>query len=325
MYASILDDLAHEYVHNSSLRGLLADVTPHPIHDALPLRFLGAIHRLVLTGAAPRLAEHYPSAGGTPSSGLFRELMRTVDSFSAEIRQALFEQVQTNEVARSVVPLVLLHWLNDIGISECDYFEIGASAGLNMLCDHYCARAGSRVFGQVGSSVDLGDNWATTEIPVGSTSCVIHSRRGVDIAPRDVTNSRDMVALESFLWPDQIARIERFRSAVALARVVRPQIDAESAESWVGHIAASHSERASIFFHSIVWQYLGSDVQHQLRDTLERMGRTQTHRAPLVWARMEPAGPVADLQVTVWKDSVRTDHRLATVGYHGQNFTWLEA
>lgn len=323
MYASLLDDIAREYVDNPSLRALLGGVTSQPIHDALPLRFLGTIHRLVLEGAAPHLAQHYPSAGGRPSAGLFVDLMKTVDLFSPEIRQGLFEQVQTNEVARSVVPLVLLHWLNDIGISECDYFEIGASAGLNMICDRYCARAGSHVFGQIGSSVDLGDNWATSDIAVGTTPCVIRSRRGVDIAPRDVTDTHDMIVLESFLWPDQIARIERFRTSVALARVTPPEIDSESADVWVERITSHHRERASVFFHSIVWQYLGTDVQRRLRNTFDHVGRTQTESAPLVWARMEPAGGVADLQVTVWKEAVRSEYRLATVGYHGQNFTWL--
>src|SRR5437763_1647753 len=35
-----------------------------PIGSVLALRFVAAVHRLVLRGAVPALAQHYPSAGG---------------------------------------------------------------------------------------------------------------------------------------------------------------------------------------------------------------------------------------------------------------------
>jgi hypothetical protein len=40
---------------------------------------------------------------------------------------------------------------------------------------------------------------------------------------------------------------------------------------------------------------------------------------------MEPAGPVADVQVDVWDGSSLEPihYRLAEVGYHGQNMNWL--
>jgi len=44
-----------------------------------------------------------------------------------------------------------------------------------------------------------------------------------------------------------------------------------------------------------------------------------------VWARMEPAGPVADIQVDVFNGSSSEPrhYRLAEIGYHGQNMNWL--
>src|SRR5262245_58271780 len=45
---------------------VLAEVPPgvEPLADALALRFLGAVHRLVLAGDAPALARWYATAGG---------------------------------------------------------------------------------------------------------------------------------------------------------------------------------------------------------------------------------------------------------------------
>ena len=45
------------------LRGHEAD----PPQTMLALRLMGAVHRLVLTGAAPPLAAQFPSVGGEPS------------------------------------------------------------------------------------------------------------------------------------------------------------------------------------------------------------------------------------------------------------------
>ena len=57
-------------VDDAEQQGICAEVlaqTPEgvdPVLDALPLRFLGGVHRLVLDGRAPDLARFYPSAGG---------------------------------------------------------------------------------------------------------------------------------------------------------------------------------------------------------------------------------------------------------------------
>ena len=45
---------------------LLKDWQGNPILQGLAMRFLGAVHHLVLSGEAPDLARYYPSAGGKP-------------------------------------------------------------------------------------------------------------------------------------------------------------------------------------------------------------------------------------------------------------------
>ena len=321
LYAGLLRDLAAEYLSRRSLRQLLSGITDRPVHDALPLRLLGAIHRLTLTGQAPLLANHYPSTGGQPTSSLLDDFLRTIDDNQDHVRQCLYLNVQTNEVGRSVVPLVLLHWLCDQGISECDYYELGASAGLNMLCDRYCARSGDAVFGEPRSPVQFTGSWCTATPAVGSRVVRIVNRRGVDTFPRDVHSDDDMIALESFIWPDQTERLLRFRNAVQLARTNPPAVDTGSADTWLAEHLQSRA-RATVVFHSIVWQYLGATVQDSLRDTLNDVGANATEDHPLIWARMEPAGSVADVRATIWSNGSRREHVLATVGYHGQNLTW---
>src|ERR1051326_3265278 len=69
IYATLLqraaDDVYAGGVCSSILRGHHDD----PPDSALALRFLGAVHRLVLQGIAPQLAGCYPSAGGDSGCG----------------------------------------------------------------------------------------------------------------------------------------------------------------------------------------------------------------------------------------------------------------
>lgn len=70
-----------------------------PMPDALPLRLLGAVHRIVLDGRAPRLAAHFPSAGGSAQRPAAWDALReTLEANFDEVRRRLDDPVQTNEV-----------------------------------------------------------------------------------------------------------------------------------------------------------------------------------------------------------------------------------
>ncbi|MEY3691198.1 MAG: hypothetical protein RJB57_853, partial [Actinomycetota bacterium] len=72
------------------------------------------------------------------------------------------------------------------------------------------------------------------------------------------------------------------------------------------------------------WQYLGPTVQNSVRDTLADEGSQRAEDAPLVWARMEPAGAVADVRAAVWREGRREDYLLAEVGFHGHGLSWCD-
>jgi hypothetical protein len=68
---------------------------------------------------------------------------------------------------------------------------------------------------------------------------------------------------------------------------------------------------------------LSPEVRTRVRDTIERAGQVASAAAPVVWARMEPAGAVADVRVDVMSRGVHEEHVLAEVGYHGRGLRWL--
>lgn len=325
MYTKLFQDLADDYADNGRTFAILAGRSARPIHDAIPLRLAAALHRIVLSGRDERLARHYPSVGGKPGADFTADFIAYMRDHLDEIDVALTQQVQTNEVGRSIVQLTVSHWLTSIGITDFDYLEIGASAGLNMNFDKYYACSGQLRMGDTSSSVRfMGDCF--THIPdVPRVGARVHRKRGVDISPLDVTETDDEVRLLSFLWPDQKARVERTRAAIAIAKQHPPMVDTASADEWVQSQLSRPQDRATVVFHSIVWQYLGAGTQNRLREALHDAGQRATPHTPLLWVRMEPAGPVADVQVDMWDgtSSEPRHWRLAEVGYHGHGLRWL--
>lgn len=325
MYTRLFRDLADDYADNGRTYALLAGRSARPIHDAIPLRLAAALHRIVLSGRDERLARHYPSVGGKPGQDFTADFIAYMRDHIDEIDVALTQQVQTNEVGRSIVQLTLSHWLITCGITDFDYLEVGASAGLNMNFDKYYACSGQLRMGTPSSPVRFMGGCFTHTPDLPKVGARVHRKRGVDISPLDVTQHDDETRLLSFLWPDQKSRLERTRAAIDIAKKNPPLVDSASADEWLQAQLTRPHERATMVFHSIVWQYLGTGTQSRLRDALHAAGSNATSSAPLLWARMEPSGAVADVRVDMWNGTSNEPQqlRLAEVGYHGQNFNWL--
>ena len=64
----------------------------------------------------------------------------------------------------------------------------------------------------------IDDAWQGALPPEGAVRIV--ERQGYDIAPVDVTGIDGEMTVLSYVWPDQSARLERLRGAIAVARNV---------------------------------------------------------------------------------------------------------
>src|SRR5262249_57086640 len=63
-YEMLIGHLIADVEADGPTWGILEGYSGEPFEAAVGLRFLGAVHRLVLEGRVPALARHYPSAGG---------------------------------------------------------------------------------------------------------------------------------------------------------------------------------------------------------------------------------------------------------------------
>jgi hypothetical protein len=323
LYAGVLAELADDFERGGVTHRLLAHRTERPVHDAVPLRLLGALHRIVLRGDLPALAARYPSAGGDGAPVPAADLLGALERYETELATELSTSVQTNEVGRCAVLAVGFTHLARVWQVPLHLLEIGASAGLNLNWDRYWYDTGSSTFGVLSSAVRFDTTsepavWAEPANPPDLTGPVaVRTRAGCDAAPLDVTDAGDRARLLSFVWPDQVARFARLRAALQIAERHPPRVDRADAGEWLQErLADAPVDGGTVVYHSIVWQYLGDTTRRRLRDALRNAGEAATARAPLAWLRMEPAGNVADLRVTTWPGG--EERVLAHAGYHGQ-------
>jgi hypothetical protein len=274
---------------------------------------MGAVHRLVLSGEAPALAEHYPSAGGEPRNA-WPAFLDVVRDRRDELRELVESPVQTNETGRCAALLG-----GFLEIARCTrlplrLLEVGASAGLNLRFDHYRYELGARRWGPPHSPVTIRAR-SSGEPPLDAPLRVA-SRAGCDRRPLDPLSDAGRLTLASYIWPDQIERHERLRAAVAVATEVEARVERAGAADWIeARLAEPAPDVATVVFHSVVMQYLPDAERGRFERALATAAGTVARLS------MEAAGDLTELRLTVWPGG--EERLLARAGYHGDPVEWL--
>lgn len=324
LYADLLAGVAADVAAGGACAAVLAPHAGDPFASALPLRFLGSVHRLVLEGRAPALAAHYPSAGGSPGPGLVDDFLATVAENRAAVEARLADGVQTNEVGRSAVLAPAFAAIARRSGLPLRLLECGASGGLNLRWDHYWYDTGETTLGDPASPVRFVGAWraaADGGLPDLRGPIEVVERSGCDRNPVDVGSDEGRRTLRAYLWPDQVERAARLEGAFAVAARVPVAVVTDDLGAWAEErLAAPVPGTATVVVHSIVWQYVARESRDRLRAALRRAGEHATPGAPVAWLRFEPAGEVGDLRLTWWPGGDETV--LATAEYHGVPTYW---
>lgn len=289
------------------------------------LRFAGALHRLVLERRAPALALHYPSVGGTaPVDRVWPVARETVAEHLAELAEGVRRPVQTNEVGRSAA---LYGGLLTVAASTglpVRLLELGASGGLNLRVEHVAYETAAGVLGDPASPVRLHDPWRGT--PPAPVRLEVVERKGCDPSPLDPTSTEDRLTLTSYVWADQVERLERLRGALQVAARVPATVTREPASAFLERELADPAPGVvTVVWHSVVRQYLAPDERARVDTLLEQAGARATGGAPLARLSLEPEkvgeGEYAfRVELASWPDGER--RVLADCLGHGPPVTW---
>jgi hypothetical protein len=319
LYAELLERAADDAGAGGPVFALVEPFdAPNLRANALALRLMAAVHRLVLAGGAERLAAHYPTAGGRAGiPGAWDAFRELVAERRERLQPLVAQPCQTNEVGRCA-PLAF----GFLELAACHelplrLLEVGSSAGLNLRLDRFRYGGGGGAFGPLDSPVDLSDLWLEAPPHVPSR-LEVEERLGCDLQPIDVATAEGRLQLESSLWADQVARLARLRGAFELAARIPATVERVSVEDWLPRVLAEpRPGTTSVVFHSIVYEYFPEPVRLAFHRALEDAGSRASSDAPLAWLRFEamPATRGYGAALTTWPGGV--ERLVATAGAHG--------
>ncbi len=300
LYADLLTRAAEDAESGGPVTKVLSGHEGDPASSMLALRLMGALHRRLLEGAVPEMT--WPA------------IHRALETDAAAIRGLLESPVQTNEVGRCGALLPgFLAVAESTGL-PLRLLEVGASAGLNLRWDRYRYETAGFRWGDAEARVRI-EFELSERFPPACPVAVIE-REGCDRSPIDPLSEEGRLTLQSFVWPDQVGRMRRLRSALALAEEVPARVEEAPALAWIEERLAEPCEgAATVVFHSIVMQYLLEEEHRKFERYLREVGARTEGGAPLAWLRMEPAGEMAEVRLTLWPGG--EERLLARVGYHG--------
>ncbi|HEY7603508.1 MAG TPA: DUF2332 domain-containing protein [Gaiellaceae bacterium] len=318
-YGGLLDSVAADVERGGPCWRAVSGEMPR--RTALPLRFMGAVHRLVLAGEAPELARFYPSASADPVAGdPWPAFTAAVAAHEQELRTLVKQPNQTNEVRRSAAlacGFLLVARETELPLR---LLELGASAGLNLRWDRYAYRAAGESWGNPASPVVLDE--FTGSCPVLGVHAEVVERRGCDVIPIDAAAPESALTLRSLVWADQVDRLRLLEAALSVAADTPVELQRESASSWLPReTGALLDGAATVAFHSYVEQFFTRVEAARIGAAVASAGARATQAAPFAYMKLEPEGKRLLLRLRLWPGG---DERVvASCTHHGADVQWL--
>lgn len=258
---------------------------------------------------------------GAPAPGEYAGLREVLLDREEQVKQTIRTRAtQTNEVGRltSLTPV-----LGTIG-GPLALVEVGTSAGLCLFPDRYdydWAGAGT-LTGSGGPTLTAA---ATGPVPVPARHPDVAWRRGIDLAPLDVTDDDATAWLEVLVWPEQDERRQRLRAALDVARREPPHVvRGDLLDELPAQVVEAGRHGTPVVFHSAVIAYLDDADRERFHDLMTALVadgacRWISNEAPHVLPRV-----TGDLDPGPGRFVLALDGiAVAAAHGHGHSLEWL--
>lgn len=248
-------------------------------HLPPPNLMFGAVQCMLMDGEDGDLARHYPSivedpippAGAGPK---FRSFVLAHEEEIVEVGNTRY--TQTNECRRCValLPMVMV-----AGFPAFHLIDVGASAGLNLGLDRYGytyndkeRRPGRPML--EAESKGIGPAFADIEVL---------SRTGLDVNPLDPADPSARRWLDALIWPEQVERRARLRSAIEMvSKLDIEMISGNALETLTGALARLPAGEPAVVMSSFTLNQFDAAERDRL-ESIVSMARTDrpVHRVSM--------------------------------------------
>ncbi len=283
-YSPLYERICLGVAHDREVLDLVRE-TPPEAH--LPPALLAAVHDVLLAGFDHPLADVYAGRSDADPVPLFLEVCRT--RRNDLIALLATRRIQTNDCGRSAVIGPGLTWLSarlDLPLALVD---VGASAGLNLLCDRYRIDYGEHgATGPAGSPVEIECRVTGGDPPIARPLPPLVARVGIDRSPIDLADPDDARCLLACVWPDT-GRLERTAASIRLAQQGLPPMVAGDAIAALPEVLQRlPAGSAAVVLTSWMFSYLGVEDRRRFLELLE----VESTNRPVAWLSADIAGAV---------------------------------
>lgn len=302
--------------------------TGDPKNDALALRLAGALAALARSGSAPDLAAVYPPAR-PGADALAAALAASFEAHHAALIPALASAPQTNEPRRAGILLGGAFAIAARCPPALDWFEPGASAGVNLFFDRFSYDLGAAGrWGDAEAPVSIPCDWRGA--PPRPRAFEIAGRRACDIAPVPAGDPAARARLLSYIWADQTERAARVSAALALAARAGVEVERADAAEWIAERLADAPVpgRTRVVAHTIFAQYMPLETKSRFAAAIAAAGARATAAAPLAHLSLEAdEGPTsttrgAAITLRLWRGAGEERIDLGRGDFHGGWAEW---
>jgi len=268
-------------------RELLEMVRSAPPDAHLPPALLAAVHYVLLDGLEHPLNDVYAGRAGGDPGPLFLDVCRARKDDVMSLLST--RHIQTNDCGRSALIGPGLTWLSSYFAQPLALVDVGASAGINLLCDRFLIDYGSHgSTGPADSPVHIECEVLGGDPPIAAQLPKLVARVGIDRSPIDVTNAEDARWLLACVWPDT-GRLERAAASIRMAQEDPPVVVAGDAnEALPGVLDGLPVGAAAVVVTTWAFAYLTVEDRRRFVEALSLASR---HR-PVAWLSAESAGTV---------------------------------
>ncbi|MBM7553035.1 hypothetical protein JOC33_001933 [Thalassobacillus pellis] len=246
----------------------------------IPNLLFGAVHYLLLQGTDHQLKEYYPSLVDKPkkNSHLFEAFKDFCLENGKEIKSILKNKlVQTNEVRRCAYLYPVFCYIYQQTNKPLSLIEIGTSAGLQLLWDHYSYSYGTEnIYGKNDSFVHLTSNVREGELPhhLLSLNPPVNDRRGFDLHVSDLTKKEDFLWLKALIWPEHKDRLVNFEDSVKQLRLNPPHLIEGDGVALLTEAAEEISADTTLcIFHTHVANQMPNSLKEILLQRVHEIGK----------------------------------------------------
>jgi hypothetical protein len=320
----LYERLARGIAHDPEILSIAAHAREgQPVANLL----LATVHYLLLRGAQHPLTAFYASLSHfvPASDDPYPSFRGFCLEHAEDIRRLIATRlVQTNEVRRCGCLLPAFGLVaRRAGGRPLAVVEIGASAGLNLLWDHYGYDYGEHGrYGARAAAVQIACTVRGTEHPpLPVVVPTVATRLGLDLHPINVRDPDATLWLRALVWPDEAGRADLLRHALQVASQHPPTLlGGDALERLAAVLAGVPADQTLCVFHTHTLNQFSQEGRAQLASLLAQQACTRDlYQISIEWLGRE----YPCLELVSFVNGTRSRELLAYCGSHGEWLEWL--